>query len=71
MRPATCQLLNAVDIVEACPGEECAFFDGTCLLTELRSDLGTNPALVHFLLGLRESLEPKPRAYVESGPGFD
>lgn len=71
MRPATCHLLAAVDITEPCPGEQCPFWDETCLLAELRSDLDTNPPLVRFLLGLRENLEEAPRPYVFHGPGFD
>lgn len=71
MRPATCHLLAAVDVSELCPGTECPFWDEFCLLTELRSDLDTNPPLVHFLLGLRENLEQEPRPYAFSGPGFD
>lgn len=71
MRPATCHLLEAVDIVESCPGQQCPFYEDTCLLTELRPELGTNAALVQFLLGLRERLEDGPRPYVAREPGFD
>lgn len=71
MRPATCHLLEAVDIVESCPGEQCPFYEDTCLLAELRPELGTNAALVQFLLGLRERLEDGPRPYVAREPGFD
>ena len=71
MRPATCHLLEAVDIVESCPAEQCPLWDETCLLTGLRSDLATNPPLVQFLLGLREELEGRPRPYVVREPGFD
>ena len=61
MRPATCHLLEAVDIVEPCPGEQCPFYEETCLLTELHPQLATNPPLVHFLLGIREKLEVEQR----------
>ena len=71
MRPATCHLLEAVDIVEPCRAEQCPLWDETCLLTGLRSDLATNPPLVQFLLGLREELEDRPRPYVVREPGFD
>jgi len=71
MRPATCHLLEAVDIVEPCPAELCPLWDETCLLTGVRSDLATNPPLVQFLLGLREELEDRPRPYVVREPGFD
>jgi hypothetical protein len=71
MRPATCHLLEAVDIVEPCPGAQCPLWDETCLLTGLRSDLASNPPLVRFLLGLREKLEDGPRPLVAREPGFD
>jgi hypothetical protein len=71
MRPATCHLLEAVDIVEPCPGDQCPLWDETCLLTGLRSDLATNPPLVQLLLGLREKLEDGPRPFVARAPGFD
>jgi hypothetical protein len=71
MRPATCHLLEAVDIVESCPGKQCPFYEDTCLLTELRPDLTRNAALVQFLLGLRERLEDGPRPYLAREPGFD
>jgi hypothetical protein len=71
MRSATCHLLEAVDIVEPCPGEQCPLWDETCLLTGLRSDLAMNPPLVRFLLGLREELEDGHRPVVLREPGFD
>jgi hypothetical protein len=71
MRPATCHLLEAVDILEPCPGDQCPLWDETCLLTGLRSDFGSNPPLVRFLLGLRERLEDGPRPFVTREPGFD
>jgi hypothetical protein len=71
MRPATCHLLEAVDIVEPCPGDQCPFWDETCLLTDLRPQLAPNPPLVAFLLGLREKLEDGPRPFVVRAPGFD
>jgi hypothetical protein len=71
MRPATCHLLKAVDILEPCPGDQCPLWDETCLLTGLRPDLASNPPLVHFLLGLREKLEDGPRPLVAREPGFD
>jgi hypothetical protein len=71
MKPATCHLLEAVDIVEPCPGEQCPFFEETCLLTELHPQLATNPPLVHFLLGIREKLEVEPRPILAREPGFD
>jgi hypothetical protein len=71
MRPATCHLLAAVDIAERCPGEQCPFFEETCLLTEVRPQLATNPALVQFLLGIREKLEDGPRPFLAREPGFD
>jgi hypothetical protein len=71
MRPATCHLLAAVDIAEPCPGEQCPFFEETCLLTEVRPQLATNPALVQFLLGIREKLEDGPRPFLAREPGFD
>jgi hypothetical protein len=33
--------------------------------------MSTNPALVQFLLGLREKLEVEPRPFVIREPGFD
>ncbi len=71
MRPATCHLLAAVDIAEPCPGEQCPFFEERCLLTEVRPQLATNPALVQFLLGIREKLEDGPRPFLVREPGFD
>ena len=71
MRPATCHLLAAVDIVEPCPGNQCPFWDETCLLTELHPQLASNPPLVQFLLGLRETLEDGPRPFIVRAPGFD
>jgi hypothetical protein len=71
MRPAACHLLQAVDIVELCPGDQCPFWDETCLLTDLHSQLASNPPLVQFLLGLREKLEDGPRPFVAREPGFD
>ncbi len=71
MRPATCHLLAAVDIAEPCPGEQCPFFEERCLLTEVRPQLATNPALVQFLLGIREKLEDGPRPFLAREPGFD
>lgn len=71
MKPVTCHLLAAVDILEPCPGGQCPFFDQSCLLTGVRSDLSTNPALVQFLLGLREKLEIEPRPFLAREPGFD
>jgi hypothetical protein len=71
MKPATCHLLAAVDILEPCPGGQCPFYDDSCLLTGLRSDMSTNPALVQFLLGLREKLEIEPRPFLAREPGFD
>ena len=71
MRPATCHLLAAVDIAEPCPGEQCPFFEESCLLTEVRPHLATNPALVQFLLGIREKLEDGPRPFLAREPGFD
>jgi hypothetical protein len=71
MRSATCQLLEAVDILEPCPGDQCPLWDETCLLTGLRSDLASNPPLVQFLLALRENLEDRPRPLVAREPGFD
>jgi hypothetical protein len=71
MRPATCHLLRELDILEPCPGEQCAFWDETCLLSPLHSQLASNPPLVQFLLGLREKLEAGPRPYAAREPGFD
>jgi hypothetical protein len=71
MRPVTCHLLAAVDILEPCPGEQCALWDEHCLLVPLRSDLTSNPALVQLLLGLREQFDDGPRPVVAREPGFD
>jgi hypothetical protein len=71
MRPVTCHLLAAVDILEPCPGRQCPFFEGTCQLVGLRADLDTNGELVQFLLGLRERLESEPRPVLAREPGFD
>jgi len=71
MRPVTCHLLAAVDILERCPGEQCTFFEDSCQLVHLRADLSTNGELVQFLLGLRERLETKPRPVLAREPGFD
>ena len=71
MRPATCHLLAAVDILEPCPGKQCPFHDGDCMLTELQPQLATNPPLVQFLLGFRERLEDGPRPVLAREPGFD
>jgi hypothetical protein len=71
MRPATCHLLEELEILEPCPGDQCLFWDETCLLTELRPQLASNPPLVHFLLGLREKFEEGPRPYAAREPGFD
>ena len=71
MRPATCHLLAELDILEPCPGDQCPFWDETCQLEKLHSELGTNPVLVQFLLGLREKLEDGPRPTVTREPGFD
>ncbi|HEU5065348.1 MAG TPA: hypothetical protein VFT86_05605 [Gaiellaceae bacterium] len=71
MKPVTCHLLAAVDILEPCPGGQCPFFDDSCQLTGLRSDMSTNPALVQFLLGMREKLEVEPRPFLAREPGFD
>jgi hypothetical protein len=71
MRPVTCHLLAAVDILEPCPGDQCPFWDESCQLAGLRSDLPTNPPLVQFLLGLRERLELEPRPTLAREPGFD
>jgi hypothetical protein len=71
MKPASCHLLAAVDIAEPCPGEQCPFYEDTCLLTELQPQLATNPPLVHFLLGLREKQEAGPRPFLAREPGFD
>jgi hypothetical protein len=60
-----------VDILEPCPGEQCPFWEDSCLLAGLRSDFPTNPALVQFLLGLRERLEIEPRPILAREPGFD
>jgi hypothetical protein len=71
MRPATCHLLEELDLLEPCPGDQCPFWDETCLLTGLRPQLASNPPLVQFLLGLREKLETGPRPYAAREPGFD
>jgi hypothetical protein len=71
MRPATCHLLQAVDIVEPCPGDQCPFWDERCLFTDLHSQLASNPPLVKVLLGVREKLEDGPRPVVAREPGFD
>lgn len=71
MKPVTCHLLAAVDILEPCPGTQCPFYEEACLVGGLRSDLASNPTLVQFLLGLREKLEIEPRPYLAREPGFD
>jgi hypothetical protein len=71
MRPATCHLLAELDILEPCPGEQCPFYDESCLLKDLHSQLRSNPPLVQFLLGLRQKLEDGPRPSVAREPGFD
>jgi hypothetical protein len=71
MRPVTCHLLAAVDILEPCPGDQCPFFEDSCLLVGLRSDLTSNAPLVQFLLGLREKLELEPRPVLAREPGYD
>jgi hypothetical protein len=71
MRPVTCHLLAAVDILEPCPGQQCPFFEESCQLVGLRSDLRSNPELVQFLLGMRERLEIEPRPVLAREPGFD
>ncbi len=71
MRPVTCHLLAAVDILEPCPGDQCPFWEDSCQLSGLRSDFPSNPPLVQFLLGLREKLEDAPRPFVAREPGFD
>jgi hypothetical protein len=71
MRPTTCHLLATVDIQEPCSGEPCPFWDRNCLLTELRSDMSTNPPLVRFLLGLREDLEDGSRPFLGYAPGMN
>jgi hypothetical protein len=71
MRPISCHLLAAVDVEEPCPGKQCAFWDESCVLTGLRSDMSTNPMLVRFLLGLREDLEDGARPFLIQAPGFD
>jgi hypothetical protein len=71
MRPVTCHLLASVDILEPCPGEQCPFYEESCTLAGLRSDFSSNPALVQFLLGLREKLEFGPRPTIDREPGFD
>ncbi len=70
MRPSTCHLLASVDVHEPCPGEACPFWEGNCLLTGMRSEMGTNPPLVRFLLGLREDLEQGSRPLLDHAPGF-
>jgi hypothetical protein len=37
----------------------------------LRSDFPSNPELVQFLLGLRETFELEPRPVLAREPGFD
>ncbi len=71
MRPGSCHLLSAVDLEEPCPGQQCPFWDEGCLLMGLRSDMSVNPALVRFLLGLREDLEDGPRPLLIHAPGLD
>jgi hypothetical protein len=71
MRPPLCHLLATVDVQEACPGEPCPFWDTECLLTPLRSEMSTNPPLVHFLLGLREDLEDGSRPFLGYAPGIN
>jgi hypothetical protein len=71
MRPATCHLLAAVDILEPCPGAQCPFFEESCQLVALRSDFPSNPELVQFLLGWRQKLEVEPRPLLAREPGFD
>ena len=71
MRPVTCHLLAAVDILEPCPGEQCPFFEESCQLVGLRKDFETSPELVQVLLGLREKLETEPRPILTREPGFD
>jgi hypothetical protein len=71
MKPAACHLLNELDILEPCPGDQCPFWDEKCLLTDLRPQLASNPPLVQFLLGLRERLEEGPRPYAVREPGLD
>jgi hypothetical protein len=71
MRPATCHLLAELDLIEPCPRDQCPFWDERCLLTDLHSQLASNPPLVQFLLGLREKLEDGPRPFVTLEPGFD
>jgi hypothetical protein len=71
MRPTTCHLLATVDIQEQCPGDPCPYWDRECLLTELRSEMSTNPPLVRFLLGLREDLEDGSRPLLDYAPGIN
>jgi hypothetical protein len=71
MRPATCHLLAELDLIEPCPGDQCPFWDEKCLLTDLHSQLASNPLLVQFLLGLREKLEDGSRPFVAREAGFD
>jgi hypothetical protein len=71
MRPASCHLLDAVDVQEPCPGEPCPFWDKDCLLAGLRSDMSTNPLFVRFLLGLREDLEEGSRPLLFHAPDFN
>lgn len=71
MRPTTCHLLAAVDIAEPCPGEQCPFWDETCLLSDVRDQFEASPQLVQVMLGVREKLEDGPRPYVFLPPGFD
>jgi hypothetical protein len=71
MSPTSCHLLAAVDVEKPCPGRQCPLWDESCVLTGLRSDMSTNPALVRFLLGLREDLEVGARPFLMHAPGFD
>jgi hypothetical protein len=71
MRPATCHLLATVDVQEPCPGKPCPFWDKQCLLSELRTEMSTNPPLVRFLLGLREDLEDGSRPFLDYAPGLN
>jgi hypothetical protein len=71
MRPATCHLLAELDILEPCPGEQCPFFDGACMLTDLYPQLKSNTPLVQTLLGIREKLETGPRPSLAREPGFE
>ncbi len=71
MRPATCHLLATVDVHESCPGKTCPFWDKQCLLSELQTEIGTNPHLVRFLLGLREDLEDGSRPFLDYALGLN